>query len=79
MKERLEFARVVLRELSREPLSRTNLEKRVSKQSVSHACFEGIFSFLVADGDVVKCGSAHLAPYRLTERGKVFLAWRAQG
>jgi hypothetical protein len=80
LKTRLGFARVVLRELSREPLSRTNLEKRSrSRGEMSYACFWGIFRFLVEDGDVEKCGSEHRAPFRLTERGKAFLAWRATG
>jgi predicted transcriptional regulator len=79
LKTRLEFARVVLRELSREPLSHTALEKRVIRGGVSYACFEGIFHFLVADGDIEKCGPEHRAPFRLTEKGQVFLVWRAQG
>ena len=71
---------MVLRELSREPLCRTVLEKRSRcKGEMSYACFEGIFRFLVLDGDVVKSGVEHRAPFRLTERGKAFLAWRAQG
>jgi len=75
---RLEFARVVLRELSRGPLSHTDLEKR-SRGEMSYACFERIFRFLVEDGDVVKCGPEHTAPFRLTERGKACLVWRATG
>lgn len=79
LKVRLGFARVVLRELSRESLSRTVLEKRsCSRGEMSFACFEGIFRFLVEDGDIEKCGDEHRAPFRLTERGKAFLAWRAQ-
>jgi predicted transcriptional regulator len=80
LKTRLEFARVVLRELSREPLSRSVLEKRSrSRVEMSFACFEGIFRFLVADGDIEKCGPEHRAPFRITEKGKAFLAWRAMG
>jgi len=66
---------VILREVSRAPLSRTDLEKRVSQQGVSHACFEGIFRFLAEDGDVEKCGPEHRAHYRITEKGLKFLAW----
>lgn len=80
LKTRLGFVRVVLRELSREPLSRSALEKRSrSRVEMSFACFEGIFRFLVADGDVEKCGPEHRAPFRLTERGKAFLVWRSCG
>jgi hypothetical protein len=75
---RLEFASVVLRELSRGPLSHTDLEKRSrSRGEMSYACFERIFRFLVEDGDVVKCGPEHTAPFRITERGKACLVWRA--
>ena len=78
LRSRLEFARVVLRELSREPLSYSVLEKRSRSQSeISYACFESIFRFLVEDGDVEKCGSEHRAPFRITEKGKAFLAWIA--
>lgn len=77
--DRLEFARVVLRALSRGPLSRTALEKSVIRGSVSHACFEGIFKFLVDDGDIEKCGVEHRAPFRITEKGNLFLVWRSSG
>ena len=72
----MKFAEAVLHELEREPCSRTNLEKRVARKMVSHACFNGILCFLVDDGDVEKCGVEHLAPFRITEKGKAFLAWR---
>ena len=75
---RLEFARVVLRELSRGPLCYTALKMYASKQDISPACFEGIFRFLVEDGDVEKCGSEHCAPFRITERGRAFLVWKDQ-
>ena len=69
---------MVLRELSREPLSYSVLEKRSRSQGeMSYACFESIFRFLVEDGDVEKCGREHRAPFRITEKGKAFLAWRA--
>ena len=80
LKTRLGFARVVLRELSRGPLQHTVLEKRSrSRGEMSYACFEGIFRFLVEDGDVEKCGPEHNAPFRITEKGKAGLVWRATG
>ena len=80
LRVRLEFARVVLRELSREPVSYSVLEKRSRLHGeMSYACFEGIFRFLVEDGDVVKCGPEHRAPFRITEKGEAFLVWRASG
>lgn len=69
---------MVLRELSREPLSHSVLEKRCTRGEMSYACFEGVFRFLVADGDIEKCGVEHRAPFRITEKGAAFLAWRAQ-
>lgn len=80
LKERLELAGVVLRELSREPLSHTILEKKVrNRGGATYATFEGIFRFLIDDGDIEKCGVELRAPFRITERGKAFLAWRASG
>jgi DNA-binding PadR family transcriptional regulator len=71
--ERLRFAGVVLRELSREPLSRTYLEKRATRRFGTHASFEGIFKFLVKSGFVQKSGSEHRAPYRITDKGRKLL------
>ena len=79
LKTRLEFARVVLRELSREPLSHTVLERCCTRGEMSFACFEGIFRFLVSDGDIEKCSHEHRAPFRITEKGRLFLAWRGYG
>jgi DNA-binding PadR family transcriptional regulator len=74
----LERMRVVLLELSRGSACRTCLEKRfVKKTSGSPATFEATFRFLVEDGCIEKCRTEHRAPFRITERGKAFLAWRA--
>jgi predicted transcriptional regulator len=67
---------IILRALSREPLSRSILGDRANLQGVSRATFDNAFSFLIHDGNVEKCGSEHLAPFRITEKGKKFLAWR---
>jgi hypothetical protein len=74
--ERLKVAEVILSELSREPLCHSVLSDKACLKGVSHGSFEAAFAFLVADGDVEKCGSAHRAPFRITEKGKQFLAWR---
>jgi DNA-binding PadR family transcriptional regulator len=71
--ERLRFASVVLRELSRQPLSRTNIEKRATRRLGTHASFEGIFKFLVKSGFVQKSGSEHRAPYCITDKGRKLL------
>jgi DNA-binding PadR family transcriptional regulator len=74
----LERMRVILLELSRGSVCRTGLEKRfVKKTSGSPATFEATFRFLVEDGCIEKCGFEHRAPFRITEKGKAFLAWRA--
>ncbi|HSV49745.1 MAG TPA: hypothetical protein VLH35_05465 [Candidatus Acidoferrales bacterium] len=77
--ERLGMAEGILKELSRGPVRRTELEKRVFRsKDISFSCFSSLFAFLVVDGDIEKVNSDRTAPFRLTEKGKAFLAWRAK-
>ena len=69
LSERLRLAKTVLNELSRQPLSRTELEKRTVKKLGTHATFEGIFRYLVQNGYAQKSEQRHRAPYVLTEKG----------
>lgn len=71
--ERLHLAKTVLKELSRQPLCRTELEKRTVRKFGTHATFEGIFHYLVQNGYVVKSEQKHRATYAITERGNKFL------
>jgi len=73
LEERLKYAKLILREVSCEPLGRTALCKRFVQASGSPASFECIMRFLTRNGYVEKSGSMHCAPYRLTERGRRFL------
>jgi DNA-binding PadR family transcriptional regulator len=70
---RLSLAKTVLTELSRQSLSRTQLEKRTVRKSGTHATFEGIFQYLVQNGYVHKQESRHRAPYEITEKGSKLL------
>lgn len=74
--ERLNVAKIILLELSKKPLQYSVLRDKAKVKGVTPSIFASAFAFLVADGDVEKCGSAHRAPFRVTERGKAFLAWR---
>jgi len=67
------LAKTVLRELSRQPLCRTDLEKRTVRRFGTHATFEGMFRFLVQGGYVQKSEQKHRAAYVLTEKGAKFL------
>jgi len=67
--ERLHLAKNVLKELSRQPLCRTDLEKRTVKKLGTHATFEGIFRYLVQNGYIQKSEQKHRAPYVITEKG----------
>jgi predicted transcriptional regulator len=69
----MNLAKIVLKELKRQPLSRTELEKRTVRKAGTHATFEGIFRFLVQNGYVQKSGQKHRAPYVITEKGAKFL------
>ena len=71
--ERLTLAKTVLRELSREPLSRTRLDKKVTGKIGTHASFEGMFRYLIQKGCIEKSGQNKRDPYRITEKGKRFL------
>jgi DNA-binding PadR family transcriptional regulator len=73
LQERLRLARIVLAELSRQPLRRTELEKRTIRKCGTHSKFEGIFRYLCQNGYVEKSSSEHTAPYSITEKGKKFL------
>jgi predicted transcriptional regulator len=73
LKDRMNLAKTVLKELERQQLCRTELEKRTVRKSGTHATFEGIFRFLVQNGYVEKSGKEHRAPYALTEKGAKFL------
>ena len=71
--ERLTLAKTVLRELSKEPLSRTRLDKKVTHKIGTHASFEGMFHYLIQKGYIEKSGQNKRDPYRITEKGKRFL------
>ncbi len=73
LSDRMDLAKIVLKELNRQPLSRTELEKRTVRKEGTHATFEGIFRFLVQSGYIQKSGQKHRAPYVITEKGAKFL------
>jgi predicted transcriptional regulator len=77
--ERLDVAEAILKTLSYAPMRRTALEKKVFRtKDISYSCFSNMFAFLVCDGDIEKVSAEKTAPFRLTEKGKLFLAWRAK-
>jgi len=69
----IDLAKIVLHELKRQPLSRTDLAKRTITKSGSHAAFESTFSLLVIDGYVQKSSAKYRAKYVLTEKGAKLL------
>jgi predicted transcriptional regulator len=69
LRDRLNLAKTVLKELSRQPLCRTELEKRTVRKFGTHATFEGIFHYLVQNGYVQKSEQKHRAPYVIAEKG----------
>jgi predicted transcriptional regulator len=77
--DRLQVAEDILKALSYAPMRRTALEKKVFRtKDVSYSCFSTMFAFLVVNGDIEKVTAERTAPFRLTEKGKLFLAWRAK-
>jgi DNA-binding PadR family transcriptional regulator len=73
LKDRMNLAKTVLKELEGRQLCRTELENRTVRKKGTHATFEGIFRFLVQSGYLEKSGQKHRAPYVLTEKGAKFL------
>jgi predicted transcriptional regulator len=69
LSERMDLAKTVLRELSRQPLCRTRLEQHTVRRAGTHATFEGIFRYLVQSGYIKKSDQKHRADYVLTEKG----------
>ena len=70
LRERLSLAKVVLDELSKQSLSRTELGRRTVRKCGTHATFEGIFRYLVQNGYVQKSRAQKRAPYCITEKGR---------
>jgi predicted transcriptional regulator len=71
--ERIYIAKTVLHELNRQPLSRTELERRTTTKAGTHASFESIFRYLVQGDYVQKSSSEYRAKYLITEKGKKLL------
>lgn len=67
--ERLSLAKIMLSELRRNSLGRTELEKRTVRKRGTHATFEGMFSYLVQNGYLQKSEQKHRAAYVITEKG----------
>lgn len=63
----------VLRELSRRPLSRIELQARFFQRFDSPSAFEGTFSFLVRNGRIRKGGPEYRSPYTITDSGNKLL------
>lgn len=69
-----ELAKIILHELSRQPLSRTELEKRtIQKAGTTHATFESVFGHLVQEGYVQKSSQKYRAKYVITDKGTQLL------
>jgi DNA-binding PadR family transcriptional regulator len=73
LNERMNLAKIVLKELSRQPLCRTELEQQTVRKTGTHATFEGIFRYLVQGGFVQKSEQKHRADYVITEKGAKLL------
>lgn len=70
---RMNLAKTVLKELSKQPLRRTEIEMRVIKKPVSHGTFVNIFSYLVENGYLQKKEQKLRSSFELTEKGRKLL------
>jgi predicted transcriptional regulator len=71
--ERLNLAKIVLAELSKQSLRNKELEKKTVMKGGTHATFEGMFRFLIQYGYVEKTERRHCAPFCMTKKGRKFL------
>ena len=71
--QRIRLAKTVLHELSKQPLSRTEIERRTVRKAGTHSTFEGIFHYLIKAGYIQKSDQKQRAPYILTEKGAKFM------
>jgi predicted transcriptional regulator len=69
----IELAKIILHELSHQPLSRTELEKHTTQKGGTHASFESTFSHLVYGGYVEKSSPKYRAKYVITDKGVALL------
>ena len=67
------LAKVVLAELSKEPLRRRDLHTRTLRRRGTPATFTSILNYLKQQGHIEKTSTKHTAPYRITEKGMRFL------
>ncbi len=73
LNDRMDLAKTVLKELSKEHLCRTELENRTVRKKGTHATFEGIFRYLIQGGYIQKNEQKHRSTYVLTEKGAKLL------
>lgn len=69
----MNLAKIVLHELKRQPLHRTELEKRTIAKAGTPAAFDNIFGYLVKNGHVQKSTPKHRATYVITAKGTKLL------
>lgn len=72
--EKLKLAKVILTELGKGPVRRVDLLKRVIQTCGSPAKFNSTFKWLKETGRICKAGPGHADPYKITWKGKQFLA-----
>ncbi len=73
LNERMDLAKTVLKELSKEQLCHSDLENRTVRKKGTHATFEGIFRYLIQEGYIEKNEQVHRSTYKLTEKGAKLL------
>jgi predicted transcriptional regulator len=77
LSQRLHVASIILEVLSKGSARRSELEKRIFHSSdITLSRFRCIMAFLLQDGDIVKLEGDRFTPYKITEKGEAFLAWR---
>jgi hypothetical protein len=73
LKTQLELAKVILREVSREPISFSLLEKRALVKAGTYATVTDLIYFLRDCGFIVKGPCEYRAPYHISVKGRLLL------
>jgi len=73
LKEQLELTKAILREVSREPVSFSLLEKHVLIKTGTYATVTCLIYFLRDLGFIVKSACENRAPYAISDKGRLLL------
>ncbi len=73
LSEKSNVAKTVLKKLSKQPLSHSEIEKLTFRRTLTHAQFEGILKYLAQSGFIQKQEPKRRSHYKITDKGRGLL------